>query len=114
MNKFEEVILAHLENIAKTDSHLAGRMQIKEKNIESCCKYIISEVEKTKRNGFADEEVFALARHYYLEDNLEIKKVSAKVIVNQAITGDEKAKSKKEEPKNESKSNQLSLFDLTL
>lgn len=116
MNKFEEVILDYLTKQAEQDTHLAERMKLESKNIADCCKYIISEVKKTNRQGFADEEIYAMARHYYLEENLEIVQMSARVVVNHAIretVQDKKpiSKNDKSEVKNYE---QVSLFDISI
>jgi hypothetical protein len=122
MNKFEEVIQVYLNNQAEKDPHLAERMKLESKNITDCCEYIISEVEKTDRQGFADEEIYAMARHYYLEDNLEIKEVVgrvrrvSRVVVNHAIretVQDKKPISKKDKPEVKNYE-QVSLFDISI
>lgn len=83
----------------------------------------MGEVRKSGCNGFADEEIFNMAIHYYDEDDIKVGKVSAQKIVinhtdfkgtkaqaqqkqkNQATT-DKKKKVVKLNP-----NNQVSLFD---
>ena len=88
MNHFKNIIKAHLDSRAATDALFAKSYQKESKNIDECCNYIISEVEKTNRQGFADEEIFNFAIHYYDED--EIKDVEkapgCKIVVNTKLS----------------------------
>lgn len=113
MNKFEEVIQDYLNNQAEKDAHLAERMKIQSKNITDCCKYIIGEVKKTDRQGFADEEIYAMARHYYLEDDLTIDtNAIARVVINREIQATTKTKKEKLAKQVEVKTHeQILLFD---
>ncbi|MBP9481471.1 MAG: hypothetical protein KBF15_08460, partial [Parabacteroides sp.] len=36
-----------------------------EKNIDDCVTYILNEVKKSGCNGFADDEIYSMAVHYY-------------------------------------------------
>lgn len=86
LNEFQKAIKAYLDKRAAEDKLFAKSYTKEGKSIESCCNFIISEVKKSGRCGFADEEVFGLAVHYYDEDDLgEIKEVNAKVVVNHEI-----------------------------
>ena len=73
----------------------------KPEDIKNCCKYILNEVQKTKRNAFCDEEIFKMARDYYV-DKKEAPKDSAKP--KKIIIPTTKKEEKSEEQ-------QLSLFD---
>jgi peptidyl-tRNA hydrolase len=43
-------------------------------------------VQKSGCNGFADDEIFGMAVHYYDEDNIEIgKPMNAHVVVNHVV-----------------------------
>lgn len=69
------------------------------KNIDECCDYILDSVYKSGRNGFADDEIYALALHYYDEDDIEVgKHRECRVIVNHTIelTEEEKAEARRE------------------
>ena len=89
-NQFQQAILNEMVERAKTDEQLAAGMARTDKNIENCCQYILTEVKKTGREGFADDEIFGMAVHYYTEDNLKIRSnIKAKVVVNKSITLDE-------------------------
>ncbi|EFR35404.1 hypothetical protein HMPREF9294_0931 [Porphyromonas asaccharolytica PR426713P-I] len=54
-----------------TDPLFAPNLQKPHKNIEECILYILSEVQKSGCNGFADEEIYSMAVHYYDEDDVE-------------------------------------------
>ncbi len=56
---------------AMTDPLFAPNLQKPHKNIEECILYILSEVQKSGCNGFADEEIYSMAVHYYDEDDVE-------------------------------------------
>lgn len=85
MNGFEQAIKTYLDNRAKTDELFAKSYAKANKSIEECCNYIIQEVKKTGRQGFADEEIFGMAVHYYDEDNIKVGKTTPKcnVVHNQ-------------------------------
>ena len=80
---FKDAIKKHLDQLAKSDLLFAINYAKGQKTIEDCCTYIINEVKKTGRQGFADEEVFNMAVHYYDEDTIIVgKPIKAKVVVN--------------------------------
>jgi hypothetical protein len=80
---FKEAIKKHLDQKAKSDLLFAITYAKGKKNIDDCCTYIINEVKKSGRQGFADEEVFNMAIHYYDEDTIAVgKPTKAKVVVN--------------------------------
>lgn len=54
-----------------TDPLFAPNLQKPHKNIEECILYILSEVQRCGCNGFADEEIYSMAVHYYDEDDVE-------------------------------------------
>lgn len=69
--KFAEAIKAHLDNLVQTDELFAKEYAKENKSIEECVQFILCEVQKSGCNGFADEEIFGLALHYFSEDNLD-------------------------------------------
>jgi len=80
---FKKVIEQHLEEVAAKDSLFAETLKKEDKNIDDCIQYIFNTVQKSGCNGFADEEIFGMAIHYYDEDTIDIgKKVNMKVVVN--------------------------------
>jgi hypothetical protein len=83
---FENTISSHLNSIAAKDSLFAVTLKKTNKNIKDCCTYILNEVKKSGRNGFADEEIFGMAIHYYDEDDLKAGALlKAHVIVNHRV-----------------------------
>lgn len=98
MNEFEKTIKAYLDQRASEDEEFAKKYANPEKSIEKCCGYIISEVQKSHRQGFADPEIYGMAVHYYDEADIkDIEKCRAKVVVNHTIELSEleKAEAKK-------------------
>lgn len=81
-NAFKEVIKAYLDNRAAHDKLFAKDYAKPGKSIDDCCDFIISEVKKSGRQGFADDEIFGLAVHYYNETSVSISKHQCKVVVN--------------------------------
>lgn len=70
-NHFKNTIQNYLEQRAQTDALFEWTYTTKEnKNIDDCCTYILNEVLKSGCNGFADDEIFGMAVHYYDYPNL--------------------------------------------
>lgn len=86
---FTSTIENHLKALAAGDPLFAATLKKPNKNINDCCTYILNEVQKTKRNGFTDDEIFGMAIHYYDEDDVKVgKAVNARVVVNHTGTED--------------------------
>ncbi|MBB1150256.1 PcfK-like family protein [Myroides sp. NP-2] len=82
-NTFTNIIKSHLDNRAKNDTLFATTYAKENKNIDDCITYILNQVKESGCNGFADDEIFSMAVHYYDEDDIKIgKKISCKVVVN--------------------------------
>ena len=97
LNEFEKTIKAYLDNRASSDELFAKSYAKEGKSIQECCRYIIAEVRKSGRLGFADDEIYGIAVHYYDEDDLGIiPSTKANVVVNHEIqlTEEEKQKAK--------------------
>lgn len=78
MKQFEEAIRKHLEQLAERDELFRAVFSKENKNIEECCRYILSEARKRGTAvAMSDEEVYGLAVHYYDEDNLRVPSVAA-------------------------------------
>ena len=93
MNEFEKSIKAHLDQRASEYEEFAKKYANPEKSIEKCCNFICSEVKKTGRCGFADDEIYGIAIHYYDEDDIKaVNPVHCKVVVNHAIELSEEEK----------------------
>ncbi len=95
---FKRVIENYLEDRALYDSLFAKSYTKEHKNIDDCVTYILNEVKQSGCNGFADEEVFSMALHYYDEDDIEVGKATkGSVVVNHHIelTEEEKQEARK-------------------
>lgn len=81
--QFKTVIQNHLTALAEKDELFAETMKKPGKTIDECVQYILGEVQRIGANGFADEEIFGMAVHYYDEDNITIGKSNGgKVVIN--------------------------------
>lgn len=91
---FSKVIYDHLQQLGARDPLFAETLKKANKNIKDCCTYILNQVKASGRNGYADEEVFGMAVHYYDEDDIKVgSHVKATVVVNQSLGKDAKTAS---------------------
>ncbi len=98
-DQFTEIIRQYLRKRCIQDKVFLQRCKLPNKSLDECIQYIFSEVQKSGCNGFADDEIFAMAVHYFDEDDLEIEKGNcARVVVNHHIelTEKEKAEAKRQ------------------
>ena len=98
-NHFKNTIKAYLDQRSENDVLFSLRYSKPEKNIDDCVTYILNTVQKSGCNGFADEEIFSMAVHYYDEDNIDIgNPVNCQVVVNHVVelTEEEKQQAHKE------------------
>ena len=96
---FKQTIQAYLEQRAADDELFATVFANPNKNIDDCITYILTTVKESGCNGFADEEIYSMAMHYYDEPDIEVgKKMDMQVIVNHTIvlTPEEQAKARQE------------------
>lgn len=108
---FTLAIVGHLNELAGKDDLFAKSLSKPNKNITDCCTYILNEVKKSGRQGFADDEIFNMAIHYYDEDTIEIgKPLHAKVVVNRALAAPVSKMPDSTKSKSKKDSNQTSLF----
>ena len=85
-NGFKAVIKAYLDDRASNDELFAATYAKPNKSLDECCNYILHEVQKSGQNGFADEEIFGMAVHYYDEDDIkDVKPINARVVVNHHV-----------------------------
>lgn len=94
MNEFELAIKSHLDKVASEDSAFAEKYrtkcEVENDSIEKCCNYIISEVQKLKRQAMTDAEVFGMAMHYFDEDiTFDGKAPQCKVVVSHESLSEE-------------------------
>lgn len=92
--EFKRTIKAHLDQMAKEDELFASSYAKPHKSLDECVNYILNEVKKSGCNGFADDEIYGMAVHYYDEDDIKnVKSVNTQVVVNHQVelTPQEKA-----------------------
>lgn len=95
---FKATIDAHLQGRAQADELFAATLAKEGKSLDDCCTYILNQVQQSGQQGFADEEIFGMAVHYYDEDNIEVgKATNARVVVNHTVelTAEEKEQAHK-------------------
>lgn len=99
-NHFRNTIKAYLDQRAETDVLFSFQYSKPEKNIDDCITYILNEVKKSGCNGFADDEIFGMAVHFYDEDKIEIGMPmnNAHVVVNHFVelTDEEKEQARQD------------------
>lgn len=98
-NHFTRTILTYLVQRAQTDNLFAKIFAKENKNIDDCVTYILNQVQKSGSNGFADDEVYSMAVHYYDEDEIEVgKPKQGKIVVNHVVvlTEEEKEQARKD------------------
>lgn len=83
---FKQVIQDYLVTRAKSDSLFAANYLKSNKSLEDCITYILNTVHNSGCNGFADDEIFGMAVHYYDEDTIEIgQPANCRVVVNHVV-----------------------------
>lgn len=83
---FSDTIKAYLEKRADNDALFAIRFANPSKSVEDCVTYIINQVQKSGCNGFADDEIFGMAVHYWEESEIEVgNPINCKVVVNHTV-----------------------------
>ena len=99
---FKNTIRAHLEKVAAADPAFAEKFRNGKKNIDDCCTYILNKVKASGCNGFADDEIYGMAMHYYDEENIDPGKPvsTGSVVVNHHIELTEEEKKQAREKAN--------------
>ena len=83
---FKQTIQTYLEQRAEGDALFAPRYHNPRKSIDDCITYILNEVRRSGCNGFADDEIYSMALHYYDEEDIDVgKPINCKVVVNHTI-----------------------------
>lgn len=83
---FKQTIQNYLELRAESDTLFAPRYHNPRKSIDDCITYILNEVRRSGCNGFADDEIYSMALHYYDEEDIDVgKPINCKVVVNHTI-----------------------------
>lgn len=96
LDNFELCIKEYLDNFSEQDQCFKEKYD--NSKIRDCVNFIYSEVRKSGRNGFCDDEIFQMARHYFLEGIKGVKgNPPSKVIVNHTIELSDEDKNKAKE-----------------
>lgn len=83
---FNDTIREYLEGMADNDALFAVKFANPTKSMEDCVTYIINQVQKSGCNGFADDEIFGMAVHYWEESEIEVgNPITCKVVVNHTV-----------------------------
>ena len=83
---FKQTIQTYLEQRAESDALFAPRYHNPRKSIDDCITYILNEVRRSGCNGFADDEIYSMALHYYDEEDIDVgKPINCKLVVNHTI-----------------------------
>ena len=83
---FKDTIERYVVSQADSDPLFAERAGNPKKNIEDCVTFIINQVQKSGVNGFTDDEIYSLATHYYVEEDIDVgKPVQCHVVVNHQV-----------------------------
>ena len=70
---FKKSIKEYLDKKASEDTFFEISYTDKKKNLDDCVTYIINQVKASGQCGFADEEIYGMAAHYYDENEENIK-----------------------------------------
>jgi hypothetical protein len=83
---FKRTIHTYLVKRAANDELFAQSFANPDKSVEECVVYILNQVQKSGCNGFADEEIFGLAVHYFLETDIEVgNPINCQIHVNHVV-----------------------------
>lgn len=86
MNHFKSAILDELKMRAFTDSTLAEALVNPKKNIDDCAKYVINTVKKSGGQGFTSDEVYSMAIHYFMEDDIDVGgDTNVKIVIDKEV-----------------------------
>ena len=94
---FKRAIETYLVERAYRDELFAVSFNKPGKNLDDCITYILNCVKQSGCNGFADDEIYSMAVHYYDEDNIDIgNPINCSVVVNHTVelTPEEKEQSR--------------------
>ena len=84
---FQDTLKEYLDSMVEKDQMFADKYNNPSKTMEGCVNFILSEVQKSGMNGFTDPEIYSMAVHYFVEE--DIKDVSSikdcQVVVNHQV-----------------------------
>ena len=69
---FKTIVKTYLDKRAEQDELFAKTYAKPNKSLDECIAYIIQEVRKANRIGWANSEIWNLAIHYYDEDSIKV------------------------------------------
>lgn len=98
-DNFKKAILNHLEKLCIDSPLFAKTFANPNKNIDDCVTYILNQVQKSGCQGFADNDIYNMAIHYYDEQDIEIGgQINGNIVVNHVVelTEEEIQEAKKE------------------
>ena len=85
-NAFGDTIEAYLSKMAERDPLFAEKFCNPNKNSKDCVTYILNQVNSSGINGFTDDEIYSMAVHYYVEENIDPgKPLQCRVVVNHQV-----------------------------
>lgn len=96
---FKETIKRYLDDLSQADDIFNQKYHSDKKNLDDCVTYILNQVKSSGCCGFADEEIYGMAVHYYDEEDINIgAAINAQVVVNHTIdlTEEEKERARQE------------------
>lgn len=96
---FKNTIKAYLDKRAVEDALFAASYAKESKTLNDCVTFILNQVKESGCNGFADDEIYSMAVHYYDEDDINVgESISGNVVVNHAVelTDEEKEQARKD------------------
>ena len=92
-DKFKEAIKSYLDMRAGNDELFATSYAKQDKSLDNCINYILKTVQRSGCNGFADDEIYSMAMHYYDEDNIDdAEPIQAQVAINHHVELSEEEK----------------------
>jgi hypothetical protein len=88
---FRQTILNAVTEKAEQDPLFAENLKKEHKNINHCCNYILNTVQKSGIQGFTDDEIYSMAFHYYMEDDIDSPDApQCEVVINHTVQLTEK------------------------
>ena len=83
---FKEAIRVYLAKRADNEPEFAVTLAKPQKNLDDCLTYILNQVKNSGQMGFADEDIYNMAVHYYDEDDIKIgHSLKCNVVVNHLV-----------------------------
>ncbi len=83
---FKEAIRVYLAERADNEPEFAVTLAKPQKSLDDCLTYILNQVKNSGQMGFADEDIYNMAVHYYDEDDIKIgHSLQCNVVVNHHV-----------------------------